>query len=132
MSYDVARKRLANHRKQQIAAMLGEVGGEWFASQWESIAAMLDDLTSSAENAAIASKYESTPCAARAGDHIRLDYICALRREVRKQYVSEEEDICTDVTPFRHGVISAHGASIFDELMDTIVRHAEEKAQGGK
>ena len=132
MSYAAARNGLANHRKQQIAAMLGEVGGTWFTSQWESIAAMLGALESGSENAAIASKYASAPCAARVGDHIRLDYICALRREVRKQYVSENDDVCTDVTPLRHGVMSVHGAAIFDELMDTIVRHAEEQAKGGK
>lgn len=132
MSYRDAKDGIAKHRSQQIAALLGEAVSKWFTSQWSSIQDMLAAFSSDDENAAIASGYATAPGAERAGAHIRLDYVCAMRREVRKQYVSEDSGICTDVTPFRHGVISAHGAALFDDLMETVVRHAERQAEGGK
>ena len=131
MSYKAARDGLARHRAVQISSLLGETAGSWFLDAWDGIVAMLSAFSSDAENAAVASKYTTASGVERACDNIRLDYVCALRREVRKQYVSEDSDVCTDVTPFRHGVMSAHGASVFDTLMDTVVRHAEEQAKGG-
>lgn len=128
MSYQAARDGLASHRKKQISSLLGEAGGSWFLDAWSSVADMLKAVSSDAENKSVASKYANASCAERAGGHIRLDYVCALRREVRKQYVSGESDVCTDVTPFRHGVMSAHGANVFDKLMDTVVKHAESVA----
>ena len=131
MSYRDAKSSLAEHRGRQIASMLGESACRWFTSQWHSIHDMLTAFSSDAENAAVAAGYAKEDQDERAGAHIRLDYVCAMRREVRKQYVSEDFDICTDVTPFRHGVISAHAATLFDDLMEAVVKHAERQAKGG-
>ena len=125
MSYQAIRDGLSSHRAGQISGLLGETGGSWFLDKWADLKSMLESVSSDAENAAVVSKYASAPSAERAGCDIRLDYVCGLRREVRKQYVSGDSDICTDVTPFRHGIMSAHGAEVFDKLMDTVIRHAE-------
>jgi hypothetical protein len=44
--------------------------------------------------------------------------------------VSGDGDICTDVTPFRHGVMSAHGAMMFDNLMHSVMDFSEKQAKG--
>jgi hypothetical protein len=90
---------------------------------------MLATFGSDAENQAIAAKCASAPSLEKPADHIRLDYVCGLRREVRKQYVSEEDGVYTDVTPFRHGVISAQGARMFDLVMNDVVNYAEAQAK---
>ena len=131
MSYDAARAGLAKYRSRQISALMGESGGAWFAETWDGVADMLQALSSDKENAAVITKYATAAGPSRAADHLRLAYVCGLRREVRKQYVSGDADVATDVTPFRHGVMSAHGAGIFDGVMDDVVRHAERQADGG-
>ena len=128
MSFRDAKSKMEDYRAQQIKAMLGESGGAWFTSQWDSIGDILRTLSTDAENKAIASKYATAPDSSRVADHIRLDYVCALRRDIRKQYVSGDDDICTDVTAFRHGVTSAHGARIFDSMLGAVIEHAERQA----
>lgn len=125
MSYQAARDSMDSGRKGQMASLLGEVGGSWFLDRWDSVASMLKSVSSESENAAVVAKYASASSAERAGCELRLDYVCALRRELRKQYVSEDSGVCTDVTPFRHGAVSSHGARVFDGLMDTVIRYAE-------
>lgn len=125
MSYQAAKSAMEGHRDDQISSLLGDSPGTWFTKRWRSVGDMLGAFSSDPENAVVAANYASGPAAARAASHVRLDYVCALRREVRKQYVSWDGDVCTDVTPFRHGVMSAHGAALFDGLMDTVITHAE-------
>jgi len=133
MSYHAAMDGLQAHRDKQISSMLGESMVSWFTDEYDSVKDMLDALSSDGENAAIASKYTTAAASERAADNLRLDYVCALRREVRKQYVSGDGDVCTDVTPFRHGIISAHGSKIFDQLLSVVVtQHSVDiQATGG-
>lgn len=130
MGYSEARKRLDEHRGDRIDSLLGASPGRWFTDLWGSVSEMLKSFSSDKENQEIAAGYATDPSTVRAAPHLRLDYVCALRREVRKQYVSGEGDLCTDVTPFRHGVMSAHGARLFDDLMDTVVSYSEKQAKG--
>lgn len=131
MGYGEARERLDAYRAGRIATLLGERAGLWFTSLWGGIGEMLSTFRSDKENQAIAASYASAPALERVSGDIRLDYVCGLRREVRKQYVSGEDGVYTDVTPFRHGVISATGARMFDNLMGTVVDYAEKRAKGG-
>lgn len=130
MSYSEARKGIGEHRNGRIAVLLGEKAGCWFTDIWGSVKGMLAAFSSDKENQEIASGYVSSPARAKPGPNLRLDYVCALRREVRKQYISGDGDICTDVTPFRHGVMSAHGALMFDDLMHSVVQYSEQQAKG--
>lgn len=129
MGYSEARAKIGEHRNARILTLIGG-SGQWFAELWGDVKSMLADFSSDKENQAIASGYASTPSTARVAPNLRLDYVCALRREVRKQYISEAGDLCTDVTPFRHGILSAHGASIFDDLMNTVMEYSEQQAKG--
>lgn len=131
MSFKAAQTSLSDYRRKQISTMLGEEPGTWFTAQWDDVDSMLRTFSTDEENSSIAGKYAKEAGPSRVADHIRLDYVCALRRDVRKQYVSEDSGICTDVTPFRHGIISAHGAAIFDDLLNTVIEHAERQAEGG-
>ena len=130
MGYEEAKSKLNEYRGDRISTLLGESAGKWFMDRWGDVKSMLASFSSDAENQAIAGGYASDPLEARAAPNIRLDYVCALRREVRKQYVSGKDDLCTDVTPFRHGVMSAHGAQMFDNFMDAVVKYSEERAKG--
>lgn len=125
MGYDAAREKMSSYRAEQVSALLGRSPRTWFAELWGGIAEMLKTFDSSQENRSIVSGYAKGHYSAKAGSNLRLDYVCGLRREVRKQFVSEDDDIYTDVTPFRHGVISAHGASVFDNTMDTVIGYSE-------
>jgi len=129
MSYGAAREKLGEHRDGRIASLLGE-SSHWFLDLWGDVKSMLASFSSDKENQEIAAGYASIPSEAKAAPNIRLDYVCAIRREVRKQYVSGDGDICTDVTPFRHGVMSAHGAQMFDNLMHSVVEYSERQAKG--
>lgn len=131
MGYSDARSKMGEYRESRISVLLGESVGSWFTDLWGSIEAMLSSFSSDAENNAVAAGYASAQPVEKAAPNIRLDYVCGLRREVRKQYVSGDGDICTDVTPFRHGVMSAHGAQIFDNLMHSVVEYSERQAKGG-
>lgn len=130
MSYVEARKKIDEHRSDRISSLLGASLGRWFTDLWASVPEMLRSFSSDKENQEIAGGYATAPSTARAAPNLRLDYVCALRREVRKQYVSGDGDLCTDVTPFRHGVMSAHGARLFDDLMDAVVSYSEKQAKG--
>lgn len=130
MGYSEAREKVNEHRGDRIAALLGEAFGRWFTDLWGDVQSMLASFSTDKENQEISAGYASLPSAAKAAPNLRLDYVCALRREIRKQYVSEDGDLCTDVTPFRHGVMSAHGATMFDDLMDTVVTFSEKRAKG--
>ena len=119
--YGDARRAVKGHRGGKIAALLGETAQSWFTSAWGSIREMLGAFKSDDENAAISGLYVSGTVAERMKAHMRHDYVCGIRREVRKQYVSGESDVYTDVTPFRHGVLSAHGAILFDDVLNQII-----------
>lgn len=131
MGYDAARSKLQEYRGARMSTLLGERAGSWFLSLWNGIGDMLSAFGSSDENKDVAAKYAAAETLERIPGHVRLDYVCGLRREVRKQYVSGEDGVYTDVTPFRHGVISANGARIFDDLLDTALKYAEAQAKGG-
>lgn len=130
MSYSTARTQLSAYRTKKLAAMLGESASTWFSELWADVKTMLDTFSSSEENQDITAAYAQAPHAEKAAGHIRLDYVCGLRREVRKQYVSGEDGIYTDVTPFRHGVISAHGAQVFDDTLDAVIKKSD--TEGGQ
>lgn len=130
MGYSEAREKMLGHRDSRIDVLLGTLPGRWFTSLWGDMKSMLASFSSDRENKEVAAGYASTSFPERVAPNLRLDYVCALRREVRKQYVSGDGDVCTDVTPFRHGVVSAHGASLFSELMDVVVDFSERKAKG--
>lgn len=129
MGYKSAMAKMQEYHRGHAAALLGERGGMWFTSMWTALTEMLATFGSEEENKAVAAKYASAPSIEKPADHIRLDYVCCLRREVRKQYVSGEDGVYTDVTPFRHGVTSAQGARLFDLVMDNVVNHAEAQAK---
>ena len=112
---------IKGYRDGKIAALLGETAKSWFTSAWGSIREMLEVFKSDDENAAISSLYVSGTAGERMKAHMRHDYVCGLRREVRKQYVSGESGVYTDVTPFRHGVLSTHGAILFDDVLNQII-----------
>ena len=130
MGYAEARSKIDEHRDDRMDALLGLSFGRWFTSLWGDVPSMLASFSTDEENKALAADYAEASSMARAAPNLRLDYVCTLRREVRKQYISGEGDICTDVTPFRHGVISAHGAQMFDRLMDTVMDYSEQQAKG--
>lgn len=130
MGYSDARARINEHRSDRVSALLGESAGRWFTDLWGDVRSMLASFSTDDENKEIAAGYASLPSMAKAAPNLRLDYVCALRREVRKQYISEEGDLCTDVTPFRHGVVSAQGARLFDNLMHEVVQYSERRAKG--
>lgn len=130
MGYGEAKYRLDDYRTGRIAALLGETAGRWFTDLWGDVKSMLADFSSDKENQEVAAGYMSDPPTAKVAPNLRLDYVCALRREVRKQYISGDDGICTDVTPFRHGVMSAHGAQLFDHLMHSVAEYSERQAKG--
>ena len=129
MGYAAARAKIGQHHDDRISSMLGGAS-TWFMELWGDLKSMLATFSSDSENGEIASSYASAPSMARTAQHLRLDYVCALRREVRKQYVSGNGDFCTDVTPFRHGAMSAHGALLFDDLMYSVMDYSEAQAKG--
>lgn len=130
MGYGEAKYSLDSYRTDRIAVLLGESLGVWFTDLWSDVGSMLADFSSDKENHEVSAGYASAKPVEKAAPNLRLDYVCGLRREVRKQYVSGDGDICTDVTPFRHGVMSAHGAQMFDHLMHSVVDYSERKAKG--
>lgn len=121
MGYSEAMKAAKAHRDGKIASLLGERAQSWFLSAWDSVASMLNAFGSDEENKAVSGLYTGGAAEERMQAHAKLDYVCGLRREVRKQYVSGADGIYTDVTPFRHGVMSAHGANLFDNMLDQLV-----------
>lgn len=129
MSYSAARSVMGKYRDGKLSSLLGESSNTWFTELWGGIGDMLDTFESSSENKDIASSYAEATAAEKTVAHVRLDYVCGLRREVRKQYVSGDDGVYTDVTPFRHGVISTNGARIFDDVLDSIMTKT---ADGGQ
>ena len=127
MGYAEAMKAARAHREGKIASLLGERAQSWFLSAWDSVASMLKAFGSDAENKAVSELYVGGTAETRMQAHAKLDYVCGLRREIRKQYVSGEDGIYTDVTPFRHGVLSAHGANLFDNALDQLVTRKEDQ-----
>jgi len=125
MGYDAARTKMEDYRKAHLAGLLGESRGTWFSDLWGSLQGMLADFTSDKENQEITSSYATAPSLEKVSGHLKLNYVCGLRREVRKQYLSGEDGLYTDVTPFKHGVISTHGAQVFDNALDAVMKNVE-------
>ena len=125
MGYSEAMQAAKAYREGKIASLLCEQTQSWFLSAWDSIASMLKAFGSDKENKDVSKLYVGGTADTRMKAHARLDYVCGLRREVRKQYVSGGDGIYTDVTPFRHGVLSAHGANLFDNALDQLVTREE-------
>lgn len=130
MGYKAAYERLYKYRDGHIASLLGETALSWFTSAFGSLAEMLHDFRSDGENREIAGNYATGTDDERTASNIRLDYVCGLRREIRKQYLSGPSGVYTDVTPFRHGVMSAHGGYLFDNALDEVL--TRKKRGGGK
>lgn len=125
MSYAAAKAKLKEYRDRQVESLRGKKTPSWFLSLWGDVASMLETFASDEENKAVAADYATGTVGVRAAEHLKLDYVCALRREIRKQFVSGEDTLGTDVTPFRLGVISANGARLFDSALDDVLKHAE-------
>lgn len=121
MGYSAANEALYAYRVNRVGELMGESGSSWFASMWGSIKAMLSTFSSDEENQEIAGKYTTATSDEKIPAHVKLDYVCAIRRDVRKQYVSGEDGLYTDVTPFRYGISSAHMARLFDSAMDQVI-----------
>ena len=121
MGFAAAMSAVGAYRAERVGALLGEYAPSWFLSAWGSVADMLKAFTSDAENKAILKLYATGKAEARRAAHIRHDYVCGLRREVRKQYVSGETGLVTDVTPFGRGVVALNGADMFDSLLHQIL-----------
>ena len=126
MGYGEVRSRLSEYRKAHEDALIGTERPKWFASLFGTVQAMLAAFSSDSENVKVSSTYATGKAAEREAAHMKLDYVCAMRRDARRQYASGRDGIYTDVTPFRHGAFSAHGADLFDGLMDKVL------TQGGK
>ena len=121
MAFSAALSRLNDYRKNHAKALVGTKRMSWFTSDSSDIKSLLEDFKSDDENSEISGKYRTGKMVERIPGHIKLNYVCGMRREIRKQFVSGEGDICTDVTPFRHGVISAVGAHMFDNALEQIL-----------
>ncbi len=121
MGYDAARNALSDYRSAQQGGFIGDMRPKWFPSQFGGVKAMLAAFDSSDENGLVASEYATGTTSDRIPAHMRLDYVCALRRDVRRQYASGDDGIYTDVTPFRHGAMSSHGARLFADAMDDVL-----------
>lgn len=127
MGYQEARSRIAAYRTEHIGGLINEHPVPWFLSAFGSIREMLSAFSSNDENLEIMGNYATGTDSDRTASNIKLDYVCGLRREVRKQYVSGEDGIYTDVTPFRHGMMSAHGGSLFDSALDQVITHNRQR-----
>lgn len=125
MSYSDAHSALEAYRRDHIGGSLGDKPARWFSSAFSSTKEMLDKFSSDEENRKVAETYADKEFDARIPANLKLDYVISLRREVRKQYVSGDSDMYTDVTPFRHGAMSAHGASIFDKDLNMLLEDAK-------
>lgn len=121
MSYQAARQALNTYRKSHRDALLGRASGGWFMEAFGGIQTMLEAFSSDQENKEVVENYATGTVDERIPGHLKLDYVCGMRREVRKQFVSGEDGIYTDVTPFRHGVTSAFGAELFDNAFDQVL-----------
>lgn len=128
MSYGVARDALEAYRIRRIGSLLGEDSTDWFLSAWGSVKQMLAAFGSDEENKEVSETYATATHDEKVPPNMKLAYVCALRRDVRKQYASGDDGIYTDVTPFRHAVISAHGARLFDSALDGVLKR---KGAGG-
>lgn len=122
MSYPAAQEALARYRDAHIGALFGDETPRWFTSEWGGVESMAEAFSSDAENQAVSASYADGTYAEKIPAHMKLNYVCALRREIRKQYLSGDEGVYTDVTPFRHGITSAHGAAIFDDALKQVLR----------
>ncbi len=127
MGYGEARERLSEYRRAHEDALIGTKRPKWFASLFGGVQNMLQTFRSDSENGKVASTYATGRAAEREAAHMKLDYVCAMRRDVRRQYASGADGVYTDVTPFRHGAFSAHGADLFDGLMDKVLTQGERK-----
>ena len=121
MGFAAAMSAIGAYRSKRVGALLGEYAPSWFLSAWGSVADMLKAFTSESENKDIQGLYASGKAEDRRAAHIKHDYVCGMRREVRKQYVSGETGIVTDVTPFGRGVVTLNGADMFDSLLHQIL-----------
>lgn len=127
MGYNEARSRLESYRTEHIGGLINEQPVPWFLSAFNGIREMLSVFSSDGENREIMGNYAAGTDSERTASNIRLSYVCGMRREVRKQYVSGEDGIYTDVTPFRHGIRSAHGGSLFDSALDQVITHNRQR-----
>lgn len=127
MGYDSARSALSEYRRAQQGGLVGDARPMWFPSQFGGVKAMAAAFDSSAENGQVAAGYATGTATERIPAHLRLDYVCALRRDVRRQYVSGDDGIYTDVTPFRHGALSSHGAGLFAAAMDDVLAKGRDR-----
>lgn len=121
MGYEQADARINGYRAMRRGVLRGKERGGWFTDMFQSIAEMLSVFGSDAENGEIEAKYATGSSGDRIPGHLKLDYVCGMRREVRRQYVSEEDGICTDITPFRRGITSHVGASLFDSAFNLVI-----------
>lgn len=121
MGYEQAAAQLKGYRSTHRRVLLGQEKGWWFTTPFSSVKDLFGLFESEEENAEIAARYASGTVNERIPGHLKLDYVCGMRREVRKQYASGEDGVYTDVTPFRHGIISAFGAEIFDNAFDQVL-----------
>lgn len=121
MGYDQASAQLKGYRSTHRRVLLGRERGWWFTNPFSTVKELLGLFETDEENAEIAALYASGTVNERIPGHLRLDYVCGMRREIRKQYVSGEDGIYTDVTPFRHGAVSALGAELFDNAFDQVL-----------
>ena len=121
MSYTKARDAIQRYRMERMKQLLGETAGGWFMSAFGGIAEMLKVFSSDDENKEITKTYMSGTHTEKIPPNMRLAYVCGMRREVRKQYVSGPDGIYTDVTPFRHGAMSAQGGLVFDNALNDVM-----------
>lgn len=123
MSYQKAHEHMHAYHVQHTKGLTKcELHDSWFTSVWDMISDMLKPFDTDDENKAISGSYRSgVSHKKRTKLHFKHDYVCGLRREVRKQYVSGDDDVYTDITPFRYGVTSANGAKLFSSVMDQII-----------
>lgn len=127
MGYGEARKAMDDYRIGRIRSL--ETGGalKWFLSAWGSADEAESAFDTKSENAKVASSYVSGTYEGRVPLHAKLDYVCRLRREVRKQYFGSGSELCTDVTPFRLSIPKTNGAALFDEAFDAVMSRKGEE-----
>lgn len=122
MGYGKTMEALQGYRADHGDALLGLRRHEWFPERWDSLGKMLDDLRSDDENAEISRTYKDGEYAEIVRANLELDYVCGMRRDIRRQYISDEADPKTDVVPFRYAITTMDTAMMFDKLTERVYK----------
>lgn len=128
MGYDAIHDKLSEHLGDQAKRIREGRPRTWFTDSFGSLSELLQACDSASENSAVTAGYKTDPYPKRVKDSLKLDYVCALRREIRRQYISGQGDPFTDVTPLRYNHLSMNQAMLFDNLLKEMIDDIKDNA----